>query len=85
MLTNWNTLSDELQLAVAAEALRKASEIIAFQAETLAEEMDEGALPDGGGPNALRLLAEIIRLNGIETFGVVGRNAAHERTMHMVN
>jgi hypothetical protein len=85
MLTDWNTLSDELQLAIAAEALRKAAEIIACQAETLAEEMDDGALPDRGGSNALRLVAEIIRLNGVETFGGMACNGAHKRTMYMVN
>ena len=85
MPTDWNALSDELQLAIAAEALRKAAEIIACQAETLAEEIDDGALPDGGGPEALRLLADIIRLNGVETFGVIGGNVAHERTVPIFN
>jgi hypothetical protein len=85
MLIDWNTLSDELQLAIAAEALRKAAEIIACQAETLAEEMDDGALSDSGGPNALRLLAKIVRLNGVETFSGMARHVAHERTPHMVH
>ena len=78
MLTDWNTLSDELQSTLSAEALRKVAEIIACQAETLAEEMDDGALPEAGGPNALRLLAGIIRLNGVATSGVMGQNVAHE-------
>lgn len=61
MCSDWNLLSDELQLAVARQALRKAAETIAGQAEILAAEMDAGALADRGGPDALRLLAAVVR------------------------
>lgn len=72
MLANWNTLSDDLQLALSREALRRAAEIVAGQAETLADEMECGSLTDRGGPDALRLLAGIVRATGAEGFGQVG-------------
>ncbi len=57
----WTALSDDLQLALAEQALSRAAETIAGQAESLASEMEAGALADGGGPDALRLLAAVIR------------------------
>lgn len=57
----WNNLPDELQLALAEQALRRAAETIAGQAESLACEMDSGTLTDQGGPEALRLLAAVLR------------------------
>ncbi len=56
-----DTLPDDLQLALAEQALLRAAEAIAGQAECLATEMESGALADEGGPDALRLLAAIIR------------------------
>jgi hypothetical protein len=85
MLAEWNILSEELQLAVAAEAMRKAAVIIANQAETLAEEMDDGAIPDAGGPDALRLLAQIIRLNGVTAFGAADGKGARGATTRVCN
>ena len=73
MLSDWNVLSDDLQLVLSREALRRAAEIIAEQAEALAGEMECGALSDRGGPNALRLLAGVVRINGEDAFGQVGR------------
>lgn len=64
MLGTWQTLSDEAQLVLSREALRHAAEIIAGQAETLAEEMELGSLTDLGGPDALRLLAAVVRVTG---------------------
>lgn len=64
MLCDWNLLSDDLQLALANEAMRRAAEAIAGQAELLAEEMEVGGLLDRGGPDALRLLANVVRVNG---------------------
>jgi hypothetical protein len=43
--------------------LLRAVEMIIGQAETLAQEMEFGALPDRGGPEALRLLAAVARAN----------------------
>lgn len=64
MLSDWNLLSDDLQLIVSREALHKAADAIAGQAETLADEMELGTIADRGGPDALRLLAAIVRVNG---------------------
>ena len=57
----WTALSDDLQLALAEQALQRAAETIAGQAESLATEMETGSLSDQGGPDALRLLAAVIR------------------------
>lgn len=61
MLTNWHALSDDLQLALAQQALMRATETIAGHAETLAAVMEQGDLMDRGGPDALRLLACVVR------------------------
>ncbi len=57
----WKNLPDDLQLALAEQALQRAAETIAGQAEFLASEMDSGTLTDQGGPEALRLLAAVLR------------------------
>jgi hypothetical protein len=72
MLTDWNRLTDEAQLALSREALRRAVEIIADQAEVLAEEMKAGTLSDRGGADALRLLAAIVRVSGEDSFRAAG-------------
>ena len=64
MLTDWNSLSEDLQLVLAREALLRAAETIAGQAETLAQEMEAGCLEDRGGPDALRLFAAVVRVTG---------------------
>ena len=71
-LSDWNRLPDELQLVVADAALRRAAETLATQAELLAREIEGGALADRGGPDALRLFAAVVRLNGRETFATAG-------------
>jgi hypothetical protein len=72
MLADWNSLSDELQVTLAGEALRHAAFNIAEQAELLAHEMELGTLADRGGPEALRLLAAVVRVTGETTGGVAG-------------
>ena len=57
----WNALPDELQLELAAQALLRAAETLAGQAECLATEIEEGTLADQGGPDALRLFAAVVR------------------------
>ena len=64
MLSDWTLLSDELQLTLSRDALCRAGETIAGQAETLAIEMETGGLADRGGPDALRLLAAVVRVAG---------------------
>ncbi len=63
MSPDWNGLPDDLQLALAREAMRRAAETIAGQAEALAGEIEIGGLADRGGPEALRLLAAVVRLS----------------------
>ncbi len=72
MVREWNMLSDEQQLLLAREALRRAAETIAGQAEVLAAEMEEGGLLDRGGPDALRLLAHVVRVNGLDALVPAG-------------
>ena len=45
-------------------ALHRAAQTIAGQAETLAGEIENGSLADRGGPDALRLLAAVVRVSG---------------------
>ena len=60
MLSDWNLLSDDLQLVLSREALRRASQTLAGQARQLAEEIEHGTITDRGGPDALRLLATVV-------------------------
>lgn len=73
MVGHWNHLPEDLQLAMSREALRHAAEAIAGQAETIAEEMECGGLLDRGGPDALRLLAAVVRVTGRDSMVPVGR------------
>ncbi len=57
----WDTLPDELQLELAGQALLRAAETLAGQAECLATEIEGGTLADQGGPDALRLFAAVVR------------------------
>lgn len=66
MSSNWHQIPEDLQLALAREALLRAAETIAGHAETLAREMETGGLEDRGGPDALRLLAAVMRVTGQE-------------------
>jgi hypothetical protein len=68
----WDLLSEHQQLLITREALRRAAETIAGQAEVLACEMEIGTLSDRGGPDALRLLAAFVRLSGQETQEAAG-------------
>mgnify|MGYP006919669603 CR=1 FL=1 len=61
MPKDWSLLSEGAQLALSRAALALAADTIAGQAETLAEEMETGTLGDHGGPDALRLLAALVR------------------------
>jgi hypothetical protein len=70
----WHTLTEAQQLALAREALRRAAGILADQAELLADEMEDGALLDRGGPDALRLFAAVVRATNRDAIGAtVGR------------
>ena len=60
----WDRLPDELQLVLSRAALQRAADMIATQAEKLAAEMADGMVADRGGPDALLLLAAIVRVTG---------------------
>ena len=66
MVGHWNELPETIQLALSREAMQRAAEMIAGQAESLAVEMEVGGLNDRGGPDALRLLAAVVRVTGRE-------------------
>lgn len=57
----WDLLSDRQQVEIAYSALQFALGSVAEQADVLAHEMEQGALLDRGGPDALRLLATVLR------------------------
>ena len=71
-LKDWELLSDEAQLWIAREAMQRAVQTIAGHAELLATEMEAGEIGDLGGPDALRLLASMVRVTGRETFVTAG-------------
>ena len=60
-MQDWSVLSEGAQLELSRAALAQAADTIAWQAETLAQEMESGELDDRGGPEALRLLAAVVR------------------------
>ncbi|MGC4106915.1 MAG: hypothetical protein QM753_11270 [Thermomicrobiales bacterium] len=66
MFLEWDHLPDDTQLELARAALRRAVETFAGQAEILAGEIESGLLADRGGPEALRLLAAVVRVAGRE-------------------
>ncbi len=70
--SEWNQLPDEMQLVLTREALRRAAETLAEHAELLAVEIEEGALHDRGGPDALRLFAAVVRATQQEGLMVAG-------------
>ena len=72
VLVEWNLLSEELQLSVSREALRRAAETIAEQAEVMAREMEAGGLADRGGTDALRLFAAVVRVNARDPLAPMG-------------
>ncbi len=69
---NWDSLPDDAQLALASQALHRAAEAIAAQAECLAGEMEDGTLADRGGAEALRLLIAVVRATGPNALPVAG-------------
>lgn len=64
VIAEWNRLSETLQFVLSHEALQHAAHFVARQAEVLASEIESGSLADLGGPEALRLLAAVVRING---------------------
>lgn len=75
MHREWHSLSDDAQLALSRQAMRRAAETIAEQAELLAREIEYGTLDDRGGPEALRLFAAVVRVGGDADGMTVSGNA----------
>ena len=68
----WDDLPDALQLQIAHAAMLRAGERIASLAVMLAGEIEHGVIADRGAPEALRLLARIIRLTGQDLLAPAG-------------
>ncbi len=68
----WPDLTDDHQLVLAREALRRAAETMADHADLLAAEIERGTLLDQGGPEALRLFANVVRTTNSDAFGPQG-------------
>jgi hypothetical protein len=60
MNTNWAMVEPDVQHAVSREALCRARQVIAAQANLLAEKMEGGLLMPLDGPDSLRLLAMML-------------------------
>ncbi len=73
MLAESGYVNPESLARISREVLGRAMETMASQALLLAEEMEAGAISDRGGPDALRLLAALVRASGFgEHAGPVG-------------
>ena len=68
----WPRMDDDHQLELARAALRRAADFIASQAESLAVQIETGWLTDNGGPDALRLLAALVRTGEVSSDTVAG-------------
>jgi len=71
-LTDWQKMPEELQAALAQQALRQAALIIADQAELFAVQFVAGTLQDRGASDALMLFAALLRETTIETLKPMG-------------
>jgi len=72
MISEWDMLSDELQLALSRAALSRAAAELADRAYAMAQEIEVGQITDRGGAEALRLFAAILRIPGTIGFGTMG-------------
>ncbi len=70
--TDWQKMPDELQTALAQQALRRAALIIADQAELFAVQFLAGTLQDRGACDALMLFAALLRETTMETLKPMG-------------
>jgi len=57
----WHAMSEDLQTALAQQAMHRAAMIVAEQAEMFAKQFRAGTLQDRGAEDALRLFAAILR------------------------
>jgi hypothetical protein len=61
MLADWHYLSNETRFMLARAVMQRAIECVLAQALSLAQEIEAGMVPDRGGPDALRMLVEVVR------------------------
>jgi hypothetical protein len=69
---DWQKMPEDLQAALAQQALRQAALIIADQAELFAVQFIAGTLQDRGASDALMLFAALLRETTIETLRPMG-------------
>jgi hypothetical protein len=68
----WQSISDETQLALANLAMRRAATIVADQADLFAIQFASGVLQDRGAVDALRLFAVLLRETSAECLRPAG-------------
>ena len=71
-LTSWQKMPEDLQTALAQQALRRAALIVADQAELFSVQFVAGTLQDRGAADALLLFAALLRETTIETLRPMG-------------
>jgi hypothetical protein len=70
--SEWQGISEQLQLALAKEAMRHAAGIIASQAELFAAQFANATLQDRGAVDALKLFALLLRETSAECLAPAG-------------
>jgi hypothetical protein len=70
--SEWHSISEGLQLALARQAMRQAAHIIADQADLFAVQFVSQQLQDRGAADALKLFATLLRETSSECLGPVG-------------
>jgi hypothetical protein len=70
--TEWHSISDELQTALAQQAMHRAAMIVAEQAEMFARQFGAGTLQDRGAEDALKLFAALLRETSTTSLTTVG-------------
>lgn len=68
----WHGISDELQLALAKQAMRRAAGIIADQADLFAIQFVTKTLQDRGAAEALKLFAILLRETSADCLRPIG-------------
>jgi hypothetical protein len=70
--TEWHSISEDLQVSLAREAMRLASVIIADQADLFAVQFATATLQDRGAADALKLFGVLLRETSAECLRPMG-------------
>ncbi len=70
--SEWHSISESLQLELAKQAMRRASVIVADQADLFAVQFTTQILQDRGAADALKLFATLLRETSAECLRPVG-------------